>query len=122
MPSVKVVFYREDDGSVPVAEWLGRLPRKARIKCVERMHRLKQLGHEMRRPEADYLRDDIYELRVRFQSVHFRLLYFFQGRTAAVVAHGLVKEREVPKGEIEIALRRKARFESDPARHTSEET
>ena len=26
--------------------------------------RLAQLGHELRRPEADYLRDQIYELRI----------------------------------------------------------
>ncbi|HEY3412127.1 MAG TPA: type II toxin-antitoxin system RelE/ParE family toxin [Armatimonadota bacterium] len=121
MPSVNVVFYREEDGTVPVADWLGRLPREAKIKCIDRLVRLKQLGHEMRRPESDYLGDDLYELRIRFQSVHYRMLYFFHGRTVAIIAHGLVKEREVPKREIDVALRRKERFAIDPVRHTSEE-
>jgi phage-related protein len=121
MPSVNVVFYREDDGSVPVADWSARLLRKAKIKCVERLERLKQIGHEIRRPEADYLRDGIYDLRVRFQSLHYRLLHFYHGRTTIVLAHGLTKERMVPVREIEVALARKARFEADPDSHTRHE-
>ncbi|HEX9743583.1 MAG TPA: hypothetical protein VGA17_12425 [Nitrospiraceae bacterium] len=40
--------------------------------------------------------------------------------TAAVLAHGLVKERVVPSREIELTLTRKRRFEQDPERHTYE--
>src|SRR5262245_49366644 len=36
------------------------------------------------------------------------------GKGAAVLAHGLAKEREVPTREIEEAIRRKRKFESDP--------
>ena len=53
------------------------------------------MGHELRRPEADLLRDGIYELRVSLQGVHHRILYFFQGTITAVVSHGLAKERAV---------------------------
>lgn len=56
---------------------------QAHAKCLVKLGRLEELGHELRRPEADYLRDDIHELRVRFQSVNYRMLYFFRGRTAA---------------------------------------
>jgi hypothetical protein len=49
------------------------------------------------------------------------MLYFFYGRVAAVLAHGLVKEREVPPREIEEAIRRKRMFESNPERHTFKE-
>ena len=34
MPSTEVVFYRDDDGTVPVLDWLGGLPLKARLKCL----------------------------------------------------------------------------------------
>lgn len=81
-----------------------------------RLERSEELGHELRRPVADYLRDDIYELRVGFQGIHYRMLYFFHGRTAAVVSHGLIKEREVPPKEIDKAIERKKRFE---ANHTA---
>ena len=68
------------------------------------------------------LRDGIYELRVRLQRVNYRLLYFFHGNTAAVVSHGLVKERRVPLREIDQAVMHKKRFEADPEGHTHEES
>ena len=76
------------------------------------------LGHELRRPEADYLRDDIYELRIRSGSVNYRLLYFFHGRTVSVVAHGLTKEAVVPAASINQAIARKAAFTANPSAHT----
>lgn len=121
MPRTRVVLYREDDGTVPFLDWLDGLPLKARVKCQVRLMRLQSEGHELRRPEADYLRDGIYELRASLQGVNYRILYFFHGSTAAVVSHGLVKERAVPSGEIEDAIRRRARFVADPQKHTYEE-
>ena len=79
------------------------------------------MGHELRRPEADFLRDGIYELRVGMGGVHHRILYFFHGAMAAVVSQGLVKERVVPPKEIDRAAERKKRFEANPAKHTYEE-
>jgi len=94
------------------------LPPKAQDKCVVRIERLAELGHELRRPEADLLRDKIYELRVGLQGQNYRILYFFHGATAAVLAHGLVKERAVPPADIERAIKRRERFEADPEIHT----
>lgn len=94
---------------------------KVRHKCYVRLERLSEMGHEWRRPEADFLRDGIYELRVSLQGRNYRILYFFHGSTAAVVSHGLVKEREVPPKEIDRAIERKLRFEANPFRHTYKE-
>jgi phage-related protein len=92
------------------ARLAGRLAARAQDKCRVRIERLRDLGHELRRPEADYLRDGIYELRVGLQGMNYRMLYFFHGRVAAVLVHGLVKEREVPPRDIEEAIRRKLKF------------
>jgi hypothetical protein len=43
---------------------------------------------------------------------------FFHGHVAAVVSHGLLKERAVPPHEIDLAIKRKKAFEADPKRHT----
>src|SRR6266496_3233542 len=118
MPKTEVVLYMEEDGSVPILEWLDSLQSKTLDKCTVRIERLKEMGHELRRPEADTLRDGIYELRIGLQHVNYRMLYFFQGRTAAVVSHGLVKEAEVPAKEIEKAIERKRKFEKNPKAHT----
>lgn len=118
MPRTEVILFREEDDSVPLVDWLASVPKKPRAKCIAALTRLEGLGHELRRPEADYLRDDIYELRVRFQSVNYRMLYFFHERAVAVVSHGFTKERVVPEREINEALERKRRFERKPDEHS----
>ena len=113
-----VVYYRNDDGTVPLLDWLERLPSKARLKSLVRIQRLEQLGHELRRPEADYLRDGIYELRASYQGVHYRMLYFFHEQEVIVVSHGLAKEQVVQFREVELARKRKEKFEGNPSRHS----
>jgi phage-related protein len=121
MPQIEVVFFQDDDGRVPVLDWLDGLGDRARAKCLVRIDRLRELGHELRRPEADYLCNGIYELRVGLRGIHHRILYFFHGRTAAVLSHGLVKRRVVPPRQIGLARQHKRKFERDPARHTYRE-
>lgn len=121
MPTIRVVFYQETVGSTPVLEWLDTLPPKAQDKCRVKIERLQDLGHELRRPEADLLRDGIYELRVGLQGINYRILYFFHGKVAAVLAHGLVKDRVVPPRAIDEAIKRKQRYEQDPGAHTYQE-
>ncbi len=75
------------------------------------------MGHELRRPEADFLRDGVYELRIALQGIQYRILYFFQG-SRAVLSHGLIKTSKVPPKEIDLAIDRKFRFAKNPARHT----
>jgi phage-related protein len=121
VPRTLVVFYQDRDGNVPVLEWLDALPTKIQDKCVVKIERLRELGHELRRPEADLLKQGIYELRIGREGMNYRILYFFHGRVAAVLAHGLVKEQGVPAKDIEKALERKRQFEQDPATHTYRE-
>jgi len=66
MPQIEVAFFHDDDGTVPVLDWLDGL----------------------------------------------------HGRTAAVLSHGLAKERAVPPKQIDLAVQRKRKYESNPAKHT----
>ena len=118
MPQIQVIFYQDTNGTVPVLIWLDDLFPKIRAKCIVKIERLRELGHELRRPEADYLRDDIYELRIAYRSVQYRLLYFFYRRNTAVISHGIVKGQRVPPAEIDLAVQRKRAFEQNPGQHT----
>jgi hypothetical protein len=120
VPKTQVVFYQEEDGVALLLEWLDSLPVKVQLKCLARIERLREEGHALRRPEADFLRDRIYELRVGFQGVNYRMLYFFHGNIAAVISHGIVKEDKVPAKEIERAIERMSKFERNPRIHTYE--
>lgn len=91
MPRTPVLMFRDDDGSAPLLDWLEKVPAKVQDKCRLRIERLQELGHELRRPEADFLRDGIYELRVGHRSLNYRMLYFFHGQGAAVCPTGFRK-------------------------------
>lgn len=119
---IDVIFYKEEDEETAlVLEWMKTIPEKAQLKCLSKIDRLKQEGHLLRRPEADLLRDKIYELRASLQGIHYRILYFFHGNLAAVVSHGIIKEDIVPQIEIERAIQRRKNFEANPEAHTYRE-
>jgi phage-related protein len=119
MPRTEVVLYQEGDGSLPpLVEFLDGLQQVARERCLARIELLETHGHELQRPHSAPLADGIYELRIKFFRVNYRLLYFFHGRTAAVISHGIAKEKEVPKKEIKAAADRMEKFKADPDRHT----
>src|SRR5271168_4306640 len=107
MPKSRVVIYREENGSAPFVNWFRELPAHGKDKVLVRVERLRELGHELRRPEADFLRDGIHELRASARGIHYRVLYFFHKQIAAVVAHGVVKESAVPDRDIDLAIRRR---------------
>ncbi len=122
MPKTEIVIYCEPDGSAPFLKWFEKLPEKVQDKIFVRIERLGELGHELRRPEADYLRDDIYKLRVKVQSVNYRVMYFFHGRQLVVLSHGFSKQRaKVPNSEVKSAIQRRAEFHKSPSRHTFKE-
>ena len=120
MPKTNVVFFADDEGVAPLVEWLDRQDRKVQDKCFVKIERLQELGHELRRPEADYLRNGVHELRVRHRNVNYRMLYFFHERLA-VISHGLTKEEMVPAREIDLAVARSMQFGKNPERHTYQE-
>jgi phage-related protein len=117
MPETEVLLFAEEDGSCPLLDWLDLLPSKVQDKCIVRVERLSKCGHELRRPEADLLRDGIYELRVAFRRVQHRMLYFFMGGQA-IITHGCSKEGKVPPGEIDLAVDRRSRFAKNPLKYT----
>lgn len=123
MPKTQVVFFCENGGKAPVVDWLADLKKtnaKAWANCRAKIEMLSQMGHELRRPAADFLRDGIYELRAKQGHVQYRILYFFHGRNVAILSHGITKEDELPDVEIERAIYRKKLFAMNPKEHTYE--
>jgi len=122
VPITSILFYQEKKGDAPVVKWLSELRSKnpqGFANCVGRIHQLEGMGHELRRPSADYLRDGIYELRAKHRSIQYRILYFFNGKNVAVLNHSIIKKGSaVPKKEIELAIKRKEKFEQNPEQHT----
>jgi phage-related protein len=124
LPRTRIVFYQESPGDVPVVDFLRHLRARneaAYARCTAAIRRLADMGHELRRPTADYLRDGIYELRAKCGRVNYRILYFFHDKQCAVLGHALTKEDRVPAADIERARQRLEQFQQNPAAHTYEE-
>jgi len=102
----RVIYYETCSFDCPIARFLRGLDRRARAKVMAAIDLLEEEGAELRRPYADYLRDGIYELRVRVSRVRYRVLYFFCAGTDIVLAHAIMKEStRVPEAEIDRAMR-----------------
>lgn len=118
MARTEIVIYQDREGQVPLLDWLDGLPAKVQDKCVALVERLAQTGHELRRPHCDLLERGIYELRARHGNVNYRILYAFVGQNIILLSHGLLKERKVPKREIDRAVRNLSRYIQDQEAHT----
>jgi len=118
MIKTTIVIYKEADGAVPLKDWLGQQPDKVQDKCLATVKTLAEFGNQLRRPVADYLRDGIYELRVRYGHVNYRMLYAFCGKSIVLLSHGLTKEAAIPAKEIERAIRNLSRYRQSPKIHT----
>lgn len=121
MPETEVLIFAGTDGESPFLQWLNKQPPKVQDKCIVFIERLEEYGHELRRPQADYLKDGIYELRVNRQGLNYRILYFFYNKQA-VISHGFVKQvKKVPEREIKIAVENKTEYFANPEKHTYKE-
>lgn len=123
MPSSRIVFFKEDDGSVPLMSWLDKIrPKRVKAKCLALLKLLALMGYELKRPRTDALRDGIRELRTEIGNVNYRLLYFFHGKDCVVISHGITKEAEVPDSEIDKAIKNREAYKQDPEKHSYFET
>ncbi len=113
------VLYQEKNGDCPILRFFDRESDRSRAIARARIGLLEQRGNDLRRPHADYLEREIYELRWKFDGKQYRILYFFHGRRIVVLSHAFIKRgSKVPPSEIDRAVRRKRLFDSDPDTHT----
>ncbi len=107
----QLVYYELADESVPVKDFIDGLDELEQAKAFNWMRSLGEKGPTFPRPYADYLRDGIYELRLKLSGDNERILYFFCFKDFIVLTHQPTKHtKKVPDGDIEIALQRKTNF------------
>jgi phage-related protein len=124
VPPVQIVFFKESSGRIPVIEWLRtqrfREPRRY-DKVLTLVGKLREFGHELRRPVSGHLGGGIHELRARAGRVQIRVLYFFHGTEHVVLAVVCQKEERVRSSDLWSAVRARALFEGAPEVHSHEE-
>ena len=99
-----VDFYEKRNGERPAEEFLDRLTDEEAVRIDRKIGRLEECGPDLRRPDADHLRDKICELRMRCRKVHVRLFYWRDGNRF-ILSHGIKKKTgKVPDSEIDKAI------------------
>ena len=105
----RLEFYRTESGEEPALDYVRAQIKAHRAKIGRALQYLEDVGNLARRPQADYLGNQMYELRIAIEQHQHRLLYFFHGRTLIVVTSGILKnEGKVPQAELERARRYRA--------------
>jgi phage-related protein len=100
-----IEFFKKDNGRCPTDDFLGELsPKTDQPHIFNAFKQLKEHGNRLRRPQVEYLGDDIYELRVKTLSGQFRFFYFFYVGNSIVVTHGIKKKtQKVPEHDLKLA-------------------
>lgn len=106
-----MIYYKKQSGECPVKEFIDSRNINNQQKIAAILDLLQETGNNLPRPFADYLRDGIYELRVKLSGDETRTLYFFCFETYIVLTHSFIKtSRRVPMSEISKALKYKDDF------------
>lgn len=108
MAEFKCVYYQTEAGRAPVKEFIDSLHERSQQKYFEVVSLLEKYGKGLPKPHADYLGDEIYELRFIGIEGKIRVLYFFYSGDKVVFTNGFVKKAQrTPKRELELAKERR---------------
>lgn len=101
---MEIKFYEDEQGNVPVREFLDSLDIKMRQKMLRSIQALQDMGISLRMPLSEALGDGIFELRAKIGSNISRVMYFFIIGDSAVLTHGFIKKtQKTPARELEKA-------------------
>ena len=101
---MNVIFYEQEDGTVPVADFITSLDEGIRAKATRSLKLLQARDYTLRAPYSKELTDGIMELRITFGGNITRILYFFIVGNTAVVTNGFIKKsQKTPAEEIQQA-------------------
>lgn len=105
----KIEFYKTKSGKEPVKDFIRKLSKKEKAKVVREIELLENKGIYLEFPKSSNIKGykKLRELRIRFSNNQIRIIYFLFINNTFILLHGFRKKQgPIPKGELEIALRR----------------
>lgn len=105
LSSCVIEFYEKSNGRIPAEEFIDSLTNQEQVYIHKSFDRLQTYGRELGRPYIAYLRDNIFEIRVKTNNKQLRFLCFFYSQQLIIVTHGFPKkENKVSDNEIDKAI------------------
>ena len=107
----QIQFFVDEDGESPVRAFLRSLDKPAKVRFGWSIEELRRRNISAREPLVKKLTGRLWELREESQTNIYRVIYCCAIGRRIVLLHGFQKKTQrTPRGEIEIAERRLARF------------
>ena len=111
MSNYIINFFKKQDGSGPVEEFLDSLDNKMRAKILLAIALLETNGPQLREPYSKPLGDGIFEIRAKQGNNITRTLYFFYDGKQIILTNGFVKKtQKTPSAEIQRAKKYRAEY------------
>ena len=103
----EIEYYIENNKS-PVYEFISELNIKEQAKTLREIDLLSEFGLPLGFPHiSKMVGTDLWELRIKHSSNHFRIFYFCFTNNKFVLLHGIRKTtNKTPKGDLELATKR----------------
>jgi len=100
----EIEFYQDSQGNIPVQAFILQQPATVKAKFIHYIDMLQDFGLSLGQPYVKKLKDDVWELRIRYSSNYYRILYFATSGHRFILVHTFLKKtKETPKSEIEVA-------------------
>ena len=111
MSNYIINFFKKQDGSCPIEEFLDSLDNKMRAKILLAIALLETNGPQLREPYSKPLGDGIFEIRAKQGNNITRTLYFFYDGKQIILTNGFVKKtQKTPSAEIQRAKKYRAEY------------
>lgn len=111
MSNYIINFFKKQDGSCPVEEFLDSLDNKMRAKILLAIALLETNGPQLREPYSKPFGDGIFEIRAKQGNNITRTLYFFYDGKQIILTNGFVKKtQKTPSAEIQRAKKYRAEY------------
>ena len=108
---LNTVFYRTENGSEPVREWLKDLL-KSDKKAIGDDIKTVQFGWPLGMPLVDNLGRGLWEVRTKLAGSRIARVIFFMDSNTMVLVNGFIKKtRKTPNSELDLARKRKKQYE-----------
>ena len=102
-----IEFYIDEQGNIPVLEFLRELDRKTKTRFDWSIEQLRVRNVRANEPLVKHLEGKLWELQRSSDGNIYRLLYFFFSGRKIVFVHGFQKKsQKTPPREIELAQTR----------------
>lgn len=103
-----IEFYATEDGRQPFCDFYSNLDKQTKAKVLGAIELLKEYGTELRAPVTKAIGEGLFELRVKYEKIQIRNIFFFFSGKKIIVTNGFIKKtQKLPLKQKKMALKYK---------------